>query len=152
MKYAVRRTEKSERWSIWKRREICFLVIRESDDITSRRYGRSSYEAFCATRSYVGTFALHNLLAAFRSPCIRIRDGYDSPRHSFTCFWNRPLAISNRPFPPPPSLPAWIRGNSRRQQPPATTRFLRSLKIIISFFARVVSFSYLSPLPPMCSW
>lgn len=86
MKYAVRWTEKSERWSIWKRREICFLVIRESDDITNRRYGRSSYEAFCATRSYVGTFALHNLLAAFRSPCIRIRDGYDSPRHSFTCF------------------------------------------------------------------
>lgn len=112
-----------------------FSRHRESDDITSRRYGRSSYEAFCATRSYVGTFALHNLLAAFRSPCIRIRDGYDSPRHSFTRFWNRPLAISNRPFPSPPPPPTGIRGNSRRQ-PPAT-RFLRSLKIIISFFERI---------------
>lgn len=53
--------------------EICFLVIAKA----GRRYGRSSYEAFAQPRSYVGTFALHNLLAAFRS-CIRIRDGYDS--------------------------------------------------------------------------
>lgn len=115
-----------------------FSRRRESDDITRRRYGRSSYEAFCATRSYVGTFALHNLLAAFRSPCIRIRDGYDddSPRHRSLAFETVSLAISNRPFPFPPSPPR-IRGNSRRQ-PPAT-RFLRGFEIIISFFERFFS-------------
>lgn len=68
--------ESMEKWKFQKRWEICFRVIASPGhyQATLRAFFLRS---FCATRSYVGTFALHNLLAAFRSR-IRIRDGYVS--------------------------------------------------------------------------
>lgn len=63
--------------------EIRFLVIAKAGGHYRPTLRAFFLRSVCATDTYVGTFALHNLVAAFRSR-IRIRNGYDSRHRKLT--------------------------------------------------------------------